>query len=341
MSKDANAFTGLKSGFKMMDKYFNGFRRGNLIILAARPSNGKTTLAMNIVENAALQSNAVCAVFSLEMTKDELAQRMMCSVSGVSSEQIITGGADEEAWRKIWTARKKLNDVKIYIDDTSITTPQEILSKCRRLKSKVGLDLVVVDHIQLMEVRKGGVKRSDNRQQEITEISRNLKMIAKELDVPVLALSQLSRLVTGRKGQRPVLSDLRESGAIEQDADIVMFIHRPDKVAEEEEIAKGKVARNVAEILVEKNRSGATGSFELLFSGGTTKFVDMPADYKSRGDIYHAGTSHKNEDGAPADDGGLNGSEYSDSDIPPEKNADGGMGGSDGGSDDAPFDTSF
>lgn len=289
ISKDANAFAGLKSGFKLMDEYTNGFRKGNLIILAARPSNGKTTLAMNIVENAALQSGAVCAVFALEMTKEELAQRMLCSISGVDNGDAIRGQLDEESWQKLWTARKKLAETKIFVDDTSITTPAEILSKCRRLKSKQGLDLIVVDHIQLMEITKTG-KRSENRQQEITEISRNLKMIAKELDVPVIALSQLSRQVTGRKGQKPVLSDLRESGSIEQDADIVMFIHRPDKVAEDDEIVKGKVAKNVAQILIEKNRAGSIGEFELLFKGGNTKFVDMPADYKSQYETVHTGT---------------------------------------------------
>ena len=273
-----------------MDKFTNGFRRGNLIILAARPSNGKTTLAMNIVENAAIQSDAVCAVFALEMTKEELAQRMLCSISGVDNGRAIRGQIDEDGWKKLWAARKKLSDRKIFVDDTSITTPGEILSKCRRLKSKQGrLDLIVVDHIQLMEVQKGGTKRGDNRQQEITQISRNLKMIAKELDVPVIALSQLSRLVTNRTGQKPVLSDLRESGSIEQDADIVMFIHRPDKVAEESEIAKGKVMKNVAEILIEKNRAGSTGSFELLFKGGNTKFVDLPKDYKAQFETVQTG----------------------------------------------------
>ena len=283
INKDASAHAGLRSGFKEMDSFTNGFRKGNLIILAARPSNGKTTLAMNIVENAALQSGAVCAVFALEMTTAELAKRMLCSISGVSNNDATRGNLDENSWAKLWAARKKLASAKIFVDDTSITTPAEILSKCRRLKSKNGLDLIVVDHIQLMEVAKGGVKRGDNRQQEITEISRNLKMIAKELDVPVIALSQLSRLVTGRKGQRPMLSDLRESGAIEQDADIVMFIHRPDKVMEAEDTGtsgnKNAVMKNVAEILVEKNRAGEVGSFKLLFKGDNTKFVDLPAGY--------------------------------------------------------------
>ena len=167
IGKDANAFAGLKSGFKAMDDYTNGFRRGNLIILAARPSNGKTTLAMNIVENAAVQSNAVCAVFALEMTKEELAQRMLCSISGVDNNDAIKGNLDDDGWKRLWAARKKLAETKIYVDDTSITTPGEVLSKCRRLKSKVGLDLIVIDHIQLMEITKSG-KRTDNRQQEIT-----------------------------------------------------------------------------------------------------------------------------------------------------------------------------
>ena len=157
-----------------------------------------------------------------------------------------------------------------------MTTCPEILSKCRRLKSREGkLDLIVVDHIQLMNA----VKSSDSRQQEVTEISRGLKMIAKELDVPVLALSQLSRQITGRKGMRPMLSDLRESGAIEQDADIVMFIHRPDLAAEDKEVEQGKVKKNVAEIILAKNRAGECNSFEVLFKGERSKFINMPAEY--------------------------------------------------------------
>ena len=246
IQKDKDYFQGLKTGFTELDKLTNGLHAGNLIILAARPSIGKTTLAMNIVENIAIKEKAVCAVFALEMTKEELAQRMMCSVANVSNQSALKGKLEDEDWQKLWQAQKILNDTKIYVDDTSMTTCAEILSKCRRLKSREGLDLVVVDHIQLMNA----IKPSDSRQQEITEISRGLKMIAKELDIPVIALSQLSRLVTGRKGQKPVLSDLRESGAIEQDADIVMFIHRPDLAAEEKELeqaaqekSRGKKAR--------------------------------------------------------------------------------------------------
>ena len=275
IQKDKDYFQGLKTGFTELDKLTNGLHAGNLIILAARPSIGKTTLAMNIVENIAIKEKAVCAVFALEMTKEELAQRMMCSVANVSNQSALKGKLEDEDWQKLWQAQKILNDTKIYVDDTSMTTCAEILSKCRRLKSREGLDLVVVDHIQLMNA----IKPSDSRQQEITEISRGLKMIAKELDIPVIALSQLSRLVTGRKGQKPVLSDLRESGAIEQDADIVMFIHRPDLAAEEKELEQGKVKKNVAQIIIAKNRAGECRDFDLLFKGENSKFINPPASY--------------------------------------------------------------
>ena len=276
IQKDKNYLQGLKTGFTGLDSLTNGFHPGNLIILAARPSIGKTTFAMNIVENVAVREGAVCAVFALEMTNAELAQRMLCSVSNVSNQDALKGKLQDEDWQKLWQAQKILNSANIFVDDTSMTTFPEIQSKCRRLKSKMGrLDLIVVDHIQLMNA----VKSNDSRQAEITEISRGLKMIAKELDVPVLALSQLSRQVTSRKGQKPVLSDLRESGAIEQDADIVMFIHRPDLAAEEKELEQGKVKKNVAEIILAKNRAGACDSFELLFKGERSKFINMPASF--------------------------------------------------------------
>ena len=276
IQKDKDYFQGLKTGFTGLDNLTNGLHAGNLVILAARPSIGKTTFAMNIVENVAIREKAVCAVFALEMTKEELGQRMICSVSNVSNQDAVKGKLQDEDWQKLWEAQKILGETKIYVDDTSMTTCPEILSKCRRLKSREGkLDLIVVDHIQLMNA----VKQSDSRQQEVTEISRGLKMIAKELSVPVLALSQLSRQITSRKGQRPELSDLRESGAIEQDADIVMFIHRPDKVADDKEVEQGKVKKNVAEIILAKNRAGECNSFELLFKGERSKFINMPADY--------------------------------------------------------------
>ena len=314
IQKDKDYFQGLKTGFTELDKLTNGLHAGNLIILAARPSIGKTTLAMNIVENIAIKEKAVCAVFALEMTKEELAQRMMCSVANVSNQSALKGKLEDEDWQKLWQAQKILNDTKIYVDDTSMTTCAEILSKCRRLKSREGLDLVVVDHIQLMNA----IKPSDSRQQEITEISRGLKMIAKELDIPVIALSQLSRLVTGRKGQKPVLSDLRESGAIEQDADIVMFIHRPDLAAEEKELEQGKVKKNVAQIIIAKNRAGECRDFDLLFKGENSKFINPPASYIN--DIQAPGERIRKNDFSKIDGG----------DIPPATDDDAPLDGDDG-----------
>ncbi len=271
IQSDKNYLQGLHTGFTAFDDLTNGLHKGNLIILAARPSVGKTTLAMNIVENVAVRHNAVCAVFALEMTKQELTERMLCSIGGVSGQKAKKGKLDSDEWKKLWDAQKIINKAKIFIDDTSMTTVPDILSKCRRLKSMQGgkLDLIVVDHMQLMNA----VKSSESRQSEITEISRGLKMVAKELDVPVIALSQLNRASeTGKR--RPQLSDLRESGAIEQDADIVMFIHRPDRASSDEVDVK-PLSRVEAEIILAKNRSGACESFKLLFKGEQTKFVNI------------------------------------------------------------------
>ena len=271
IQSDKNYLQGLHTGFTAFDDLTNGLHKGNLIILAARPSVGKTTLAMNIVENVAVRHNAVCAVFALEMTKAELSERMLCSIGGVSGQKAKKGKLDSDEWKRLWDAQKILNKTKIFIDDTSMTTIPDVLSKCRRLKSLQGgkLDLIVIDHIQLMNA----VKSSESRQSEITEISRGLKMIAKELEVPVIALSQLNRASeTGKR--RPQLSDLRESGAIEQDADIVMFIHRPDRAATEDNEIK-PLSRAEAEIILAKNRSGACESFKLLFKGEQTKFVNI------------------------------------------------------------------
>ena len=273
LQRDKNYSTGLKTGFTRLDYMTNGFHKGNLIILAARPSVGKTTFAMNIVENVALKNDSVCAVFALEMTKEELAQRMLCSVGEVKMDDALKGKLadyDERGFQKLWQAKKLLNKAKIFVDESSNVTPQDILSKARRLKMRQGgLDLIVVDHIQLMQTAKRNV---ESRQQEVTDISRNLKMIAKELDCPVLALSQLSRQVTSRKGGRPVLSDLRESGAIEQDADLVMFLHKPD--SETGERSNGALT----EVIIAKNRNGVCDNFELTFKGDYCKFVN-PAKF--------------------------------------------------------------
>lgn len=274
LSRNKKALRGIRTQYRGIDKLLDGLHKSNLVILAARPAVGKTSLAMNIVGNIAT-SGYSCAVFSLEMSKEEIVQRLICSVANVSMEHASKGEMNKSEWMRINRAKEILNKSKIYIDDSAITTPQQVLSKCRRIKRKYGLDLVMIDYIQLMTA--DSKRNSDNRQQEITEISRNLKILAKECNVPVLALSQLSRAVETRKG-RPQLSDLRESGAIEQDADIVMFIHRPDKGATEKELQEGKVKKNVAEIIIEKNRSGPTGLTELYFKGECTKFLNIDTE---------------------------------------------------------------
>ncbi len=274
LSNDKSSYRGIKTNFRGLDNLLNGLHKSDLIIIAARPAVGKTTFAMNIVEQVAMQGYS-CAVFSLEMGKDQLVQRMLCSVAGVPMDHAIKGKMNKTEWLNIAAAREKLSQTKIFIDDSAVIRPRELISKCRRLKSRFGLDLVMVDYIGLMTPDK--TRSSDSRQNEISEISRSLKILAKELNVPVLALSQLNRAVETRKG-RPQLSDLRESGAIEQDADIVMFIHRPDKGATEEEIAKNKIQKNVAEIIVEKHRNGATGLVKLYFKGECTKFVNLNSD---------------------------------------------------------------
>ncbi len=278
---DKNALRGMPTGFSALDRLLNGgLHKSDLVLIAARPAVGKSTLAMNIVENAALYSGASCAVFSLEMPKVQIAQRLTCSVANVSMTAALNGKLGLTDWENIWKANKLIEGAKIFVDDSSLVTPPEILSKCRKLKAKSGLDLVMVDYIQLMSGsgRRGG---SENRQQEISEISRSLKILAKELSVPVIALSQLSRAVESRKGNRPQLSDLRESGAIEQDADIVMFIHRPDRVNENaDKLAKGDIREGETELIIAKHRNGATGTVPLMFNGDLVKFerTDSRAD---------------------------------------------------------------
>ena len=232
----SDAFRGVETGFRHLDRTTNGLQKSDLIVLAARPGMGKTSLAMNIVENAALRKGKVCAVFSLEMPRIQIVQRLLCAYAEVSMEKALSGKLVQKEWKNLMLASDRLQKSKIYIDDSSRITPNQILSKCRRLKSTAGnLDLVMIDYIQLMG-GEGKFAGSDNRQQEIASITRELKIMAKELDVPVIALSQLRRIQT----KEPQLSDLRESGAIEQDADIVMFINRPDATATPEEMASGK-----------------------------------------------------------------------------------------------------
>ncbi len=274
IAKDSTVLRGLSTGFKDLDLITNGLQNSDLIILAARPGFGKTSLAMNIVTNAAIGSRKRCAIFSLEMPKMQIAQRAMCSIAHVSMEKALKGKLSIDEWNAIWAANKKLNDAEIFIDDSSMNTPIDILSKCRRLKrEKNGLDLVMIDYLQLMSA---GGKAKDNRQQEISEITRYLKIAARELDVPIILLSQLSRASDLRKGDhRPILSDLRESGSIEQDADIVMFIYRADvynDVPTDDE-------PGICELNLAKHRNGQIGTIKLKWIGEHTTFTDI--DYKN------------------------------------------------------------
>lgn len=272
IQSDPNAFRGIETGFKHLDRITNGLQKSDLIVIAARPGMGKTSLAMNLVENACLRKGKVAAVFSLEMPRVQIVQRLLCAHAGVSMEKALSGKLVQQEWKNLMLAGDRLQKSKIYIDDSSRITPAEILSKCRRLAaSEGGLDLVMIDYIQLMggEAKYNG---SDfNRQQEIASITRDLKIMAKELNVPVLALSQLRRIQT----KEPQLSDLRESGAIEQDADIVMFINRPDVTATADELAKGSVVKGAAELVIAKHRNGPLGRIQLRFYGETTRFVDV------------------------------------------------------------------
>lgn len=269
IENNKDAFRGVMTGFFRLDKLTNGLQKSDLIVIAARPGMGKTSLAMNIVEHAAVYGNKTCAVFSMEMPTLQIKQRLICSNANVSMSAALSGKLSDKEWQRLAAAQARMNKSAVYIDDSARITPAEILSKCRRFKAKDGrLDLVMVDYIQLMS---SGKKGDENRTLEVASITRELKQIAKELQVPVIALSQLRRL---KDGERSQLSDLRESGAIEQDADIVMFIDRPDVNASDEEIIKKGIVKGAAELRIAKHRNGELGTLPLRFKGETTKFVD-------------------------------------------------------------------
>jgi replicative DNA helicase len=269
--KNGNNTHGVRTGFIALDKKMGGLQKTDLIILAARPGIGKTSLAMNIVSNAAIEDNARCAIFSLEMGKEQLAQRMLCSVAGVNMAKIRGGEQPNEAdWAKLWNAHKKLQNSQIYVDDNSLNKPSQILAKCRKLKRERGLDLVVVDYLQLMT----GDTKTDSRQTEVSEMSRQMKILAKEIDVPVIVLSQLSRAVLQRQDHKPMLSDLRESGSIEQDADIVIFIDRKEE-SNDETI---KNTNYVADLIIAKFRNGEPGTVKVGWDGGKVSFVNLSSD---------------------------------------------------------------
>lgn len=250
-----------------------GLQRGDLVIVAGRPSMGKTTFAMNIAENAAIGANVPVAVFSMEMSAEQLSFRMIGSIGRVNQGNLRTGRLTDEDWSRIESAVSMMSNAPIYIDDSAGLTPTDVRARARRLKREHGLGLVVVDYLQLMQV--GG--NVENRATEISEISRSLKALAKELDVPVIALSQLNRSVEQRTDKKPVMSDLRESGAIEQDADLIVFIYR-EEVYEPETTRKG-----IADIIIGKQRNGPVGEFHLAFLGEYTKFENLVAEAYGEG----------------------------------------------------------
>ncbi len=266
--------TGVPSGFKELDRMTAGFQPSDLIIVAGRPSMGKTAFCLNIAQYAAIEKGVPVAFFSLEMSKEQLVIRMLCSEARVEGTRLRTGFLSESDWPRLTLAAGNLSDAPIYIDDTAALSILELRAKSRRLKSEHGLNMIIIDYLQLM---KGRVK-AESRQQEISEISRSLKALAKELNVPVIAVSQLSRKTEERHGNRPQLSDLRESGAIEQDADVILFLFR-EEVYNRTEENKGK-----AEVIIGKQRNGPTGKIDLAFLDKFTTFKEL---YKGEpGDIY-------------------------------------------------------
>ena len=258
--------TGVPTGFTELDNKTAGLHNSELILIAARPAMGKTAFALNIATYAATRANVPVAIFSLEMSKEQLGNRILGSEALVDGNKIRTGKLEDDEWAKLAETSGELSNAEIYVDDTPGISVMEIRAKCRKLKLEKNIGLVVIDYLQLIQ---GSGKRSASREQEISEISRSLKILAKEINVPVIALSQLSRAVEGRPDHRPMLSDLRESGAIEQDADIVMFIYRDDYYDENSE------KKNIAEIIIAKQRTGSTGTVELAWLPSYTKFANL------------------------------------------------------------------
>ncbi|MDP2643772.1 MAG: replicative DNA helicase [Desulfobacterales bacterium] len=269
---DRSLVSGIPSGFKLIDNLTSGFQKSDLVIIAARPGMGKTAFALNIARNAAMGSNVPVAVFSLEMSKEQLSMRLLCAEASVDSARLRGGFFSREDWVKLTDAASTLSEIPIFIDDAADISAMGIRAKSRRLKMDKGLGMVIIDYLQLMK----GSYLSERRDLEISEISRSLKALAKELDIPVLALSQLNRKLEDRADKRPQLSDLRESGALEQDADVVAFIYRDEVYNKDENNPeKGK-----AEIIIAKQRNGPTGKVPLVFRNVYTRFEDLAPDYK-------------------------------------------------------------
>ena len=260
--------TGLPTGFKDLDNLTSGLQASDLVLVAARPSMGKTAFTLNIAANASLKGYSV-AFFSLEMSKEQLVQRLLCSEGGIDAQRLRTGQLVVEEWGDLISTADRISRAKLYIDDTPGITVMDLRSKSRRLKAEHGLDLIIIDYLQLMQGRGGSVRMSDNRQQEISDISRSLKALARELNVPVVALSQLSRGVESRQVKKPMLSDLRESGSLEQDADIVMFLYREDYYDQDTD------NKNITEVIIAKHRNGPVDTVSLVFQKEYTRFRDL------------------------------------------------------------------
>jgi replicative DNA helicase len=262
LSKRPGDFHGVPTGFYDLDKLLSGLQPSDLLIVAGRPGQGKTGFLLSVAKNAAVTHKKHVAIFSLEMSNEQVVQRLIAQETGIDSQRLRTGKLLEHEWPLFTHAIEVFSDTHIYLDDTPAITPLQLRTKCRRLHMEFGIDLVIVDYLQLM----GGDTRTDNRVQEVSQISRSLKVLARELNVPVLSAAQLSRAVEQRTDKRPVLSDLRESGSLEQDSDIVMFIYRPDQYEKDTD------KQNIAEIIVAKHRNGPVGSVELIFRSALAKF---------------------------------------------------------------------
>ena len=273
IAENKGRLRGIPTGYKEFDAITNGLQNSDLILLAARPGVGKTSFAMNIAEYAAIEEGKKVAIFDLEMSREQLMQRSLSSVAKVHLGHILNGSMDSDEWKRVWTAEKKLAQSSIYVDDSSMVTPFDIISKCRKLKMTEGLDLIVIDYLQLMTM---GRQNRESRTQEVSDITRTLKVAAKELNVPIILLSQLSRAVELREDHKPILSDLRESGSIEQDADIVLFLYNPEKYND----IQNTDGPGTVYLLISKHRNGSTGEVRLKWVGEYTMFLNYDEKVK-------------------------------------------------------------
>ncbi len=268
IAENQGKMRGIPTGFRDLDAVTNGLNKSDLILLAARPGVGKTSFAMNIALNVALNEGKKVAIFALEMSRSQLVQRALASIAKVNLTHILRGTMDQEEWKRIWTAEKKLAQSALFIDDNSTVTPLDIISKCRKLKMTEGLDLIVIDYLQLMTANKKGTR--ENRTQEVSDLTRMLKVAAKDLNVPIILLSQLSRNVEQREDHKPILADLRESGSIEQDADIVMFLYNPENY---NDVTTNDEPGTVY-LIIAKHRSGSTGEIKLKWIKEITTYTN-------------------------------------------------------------------